>query len=54
MIGYHFLFPAEDEMTEASVFYDAASSGLGKDFLDDVQRAIDRMYEYPQRCMRLA
>jgi hypothetical protein len=29
MIGYRFLSPAEEEMTEASLFYDAASSGLG-------------------------
>jgi plasmid stabilization system protein ParE len=48
MIGYRFLSPAEEEMTEASFFYDAASSGLGKDFLDDVQQAIDRLREYPQ------
>ena len=48
MIGYRFLFPAEEEMTEASVFYDEASRGLGEDFLDDIQQAIDRVYEYPQ------
>jgi hypothetical protein len=48
MIGYRFLSPAEEEMTEASLFYDAASSGLGNDFLDDVQHAIDRLCEYPQ------
>ncbi len=48
MIGYRFLSPAEEEMSEASLFYDAASSGLGNDFLDDVQQAIDRLCEYPQ------
>ena len=37
MIGYRFLAPAKDEMIEAAVFYEAASSGLGNDFLDDVQ-----------------
>jgi hypothetical protein len=47
MTGYRFLSPAEEEMTEASVFYDAASSGLGGDFLDDVQQAIDRVRKYP-------
>ena len=47
MIGYRFLYPAEEEMTEASVFYDAASSGLGNDFLDDVQQAVDSLCEYP-------
>lgn len=29
-------------MTEASQFYEAAASGLGSDFLDDVQRGIDK------------
>jgi hypothetical protein len=27
MIGYRFLIPAEEEMTEASLFYEAASTG---------------------------
>jgi len=48
MIGYRFLSPAEKEMTEAALFYDAASSGLGSDFLDDVQQALDRLREHPQ------
>src|SRR5258708_1404832 len=48
MSGYRFLSPAEEEMVQASLFYDAASSGLGNDFLDDVQQAIDRLCEYPQ------
>jgi plasmid stabilization system protein ParE len=48
MIGYRFLSPAEDEMTGPRFFYDAASAGLGEDFLDDVQQRIDRLREYPQ------
>ena len=48
MIGYRFLSPAEEEMSEASLFYDAASSGLGRAFLEDVQLAIDRLREYPR------
>jgi hypothetical protein len=40
MIGYRFLTPAEIEMTEASAFYEAAASGLGADFLDEIQRII--------------
>ena len=45
MIGYRFLSPADEEMTEASLFYEAAASGLGNDFLNDVQQAIDRLCE---------
>jgi len=47
MIPYRFLTPAEEEMTEAALFYEAASSHLGIDFLDDVQRAVDRLREFP-------
>ena len=47
MIGYRFLPPAEDEMIEAAVFYETASNGLGNDFLEDVQQAIDRLCVYP-------
>jgi plasmid stabilization system protein ParE len=47
MIGYRFLHPADEEMTEASLFYEAASTGLGNDFLDDVQRVVDTLRERP-------
>jgi hypothetical protein len=47
MIGYRFLAPAEEEMTEASVFYEAAAAGLGSDFFDDVQRVIDTLRPHP-------
>ena len=36
MIGYRFLTPAEEEMTEAAVFYETASIGLGEEFLSDI------------------
>jgi hypothetical protein len=47
MIGYLFLRPADEEMTEASLFYEAASTGLGTDFLNDVQRVVGSLREYP-------
>ena len=47
MMGYRFLLPAEEEMTEASVFYEAVSPDLGADFLSDVQRAIDVLRAHP-------
>ena len=47
MIDYRFLFPAEEEMTEASIFYEAASDGLGSDFLFDIQISIDNVREHP-------
>jgi toxin ParE1/3/4 len=47
MIGYRFLLPAEEEMTEASVFYEAATSGLGAGFLDEVQRVVNILRVHP-------
>lgn len=35
-------------MTEASVFYEAASVGLGSDFLADVQRVVETLREHPE------
>ena len=46
MIGYRFLLPAEEEMTEASVFYETASAHLGADFLDDIDHVINLLRNY--------
>ena len=35
-------------MTEAALFYEAAKTGLGDAFLDDIQHAIDTVRERPQ------
>ena len=47
MIGYRFLPPAEEEMTEAALFYELARPGLGALYLDDVQHALDIVRERP-------
>src|SRR6266849_7884859 len=48
MIGYRFLLPAEEEMTDASVFYEAATTGLGAGFLDEVGRVVNILREHPE------
>ena len=48
MIPYRFLAPAEEEMSEAALFYETAANGLGNDFLDDVERAIETLSDYPE------
>jgi hypothetical protein len=48
VIGYRLLPPAEEEMTEAALFYEAARSGLGDVFLDDIQHAIDTVLTHPE------
>jgi plasmid stabilization system protein ParE len=47
MIDYRFLYPAEEEMIETALFYEAASDGLGNDFLTDVQFGIDSLCKHP-------
>jgi toxin ParE1/3/4 len=48
MIGYRFLSPADIEMSEASIFYEDATFGLGVEFLDEAQRVIDLVREHPK------
>lgn len=43
MIGYRFLAGDEEGRSEAALFYEAASAGLGRDFLDDVAHALNRL-----------
>ena len=48
MIGFRYLLPAEEEMTEAAVFYEGQAGGLGTEFLDDLQRAVNRLRDNPK------
>jgi plasmid stabilization system protein ParE len=48
VIAYRLLPPAEEEMIEAALFYETASPGLGDDFLDDIQHAIDTARKHPE------
>ena len=52
MLGYRFLPAAEEEMIEASLFYEARSEGLGFEFLDGVQRLIDLVRARPKLANR--
>jgi len=48
MIGYRFLLPAKEEMIDTSVVYEAATPGLGVDFLEEVGRVINVVREHPE------
>lgn len=39
---------AEAEINKAVDFYDLESSGLGNMFIDEIQRAIERIAEFPE------
>ena len=45
---YRFLTPALAEIREAAEFYDNRVSGLGADFLDEVDAAIERILNFPE------
>ena len=42
-----FLKPAQSELDDAFAWYDSQSSGLGTQFLDNIDRAIRRIAAYP-------
>jgi len=43
-----FLVPAEEEMLEAAEYYESQRRGLGRTFLAEVQRTVDRIVENPR------
>jgi len=47
-MDFRYLPPAEEEMIEAALFYEKQARGLGIEFLDDVQRAVDRFRDNPK------
>ena len=49
-MNYSFLTPALAEIREAADFYEARVSGLGADFLDEVDAAVGRIVRFPEVC----
>ena len=45
----HFLAPAEQEMLDAARFYEIQAQGLGIDFLDKIDSAVQDIKENPER-----
>ena len=41
-------------MTEAALFYETANAGLGDDFLDDIQHAINTIQKRPELGAKVA
>lgn len=48
MIPVTFLPPAEEEMVVAAQYYESHSPGLGAEFLDEVQRALEALSSNPR------
>jgi hypothetical protein len=47
-MNYRFLTPALAEIREAAEFYENRVSGLGADFLDEVDSAMVRIHGFPE------
>lgn len=41
---------ADAEVAEAAAYYEAQSPGLGLSLLDEIQRAVVQIAEYPEAC----
>jgi len=42
-----FLLQAEEEMIEAAMYYESRASGLGVDYLSEIERAVSAIAESP-------
>ena len=49
-----FLPPAKDEFTEAIVYYNIQSEGLGYEFAAEVKRTLERIVQYPDAWFKLS
>jgi plasmid stabilization system protein ParE len=47
---YSFHEVARLELNEAAAYYDTEHAGLGEQFLDKVDRAVQHVREYPESC----
>ena len=45
---FRFLSPAESDLTQAMDYYDRASPGLGLEFLNEVERTVQRILLNPE------
>ena len=51
---YRFLSPAQRELSEAVQYYEQASPGLGLEFLDEIERTVERILQNPEAWTRVA
>jgi len=49
-----FLPPAKDEFTEAIIYYNDQSEGLGYEFAAEVKRTLERIVQYPDAWFKLS
>ncbi|NLT69255.1 MAG: type II toxin-antitoxin system RelE/ParE family toxin [Verrucomicrobiaceae bacterium] len=47
-MNFRFLSPALFELTEAAEYYETQVCGLGSDFLEEIDAAIERLLNFPK------
>ena len=52
-MNVRFLVPAQQELDDAVAWYDQQADGLGKEFLDELDRVIRRVVAYPLSSMEI-
>jgi hypothetical protein len=53
-VSIRFLSVARQELDDAFAWYERQSSGLGFEFLDEIDRAVHRVKAFPDSCTELA
>lgn len=51
---YRFLSPALIELTEAAEYYEEKVPGLGADFVEELDAAVNRILKYPEAWARIS
>jgi plasmid stabilization system protein ParE len=52
-MNVRFLVPAQQELDDAVTWYDQQADGLGKEFLDELDRVIRRVVTYPLAALEI-
>jgi len=47
-VTFRFLSPAQQDLADAVDYYEQAVSGLGLDFLDEIERSVQRILMQPE------
>ena len=50
---FRFLSPAQRDLAEAVLYYERAAPGLGLEFLDEIERTVERILQHPEAWTRL-
>jgi plasmid stabilization system protein ParE len=51
---YRFLSPAQRDLAEAVAYYEQATPGLGIEFLDEIERTVNRILLQPEAWTRVS